>query len=58
MLEKFIQDALIIWATISGPLSTQCPILTAHLSPSDRRRAAYKTVIYAEAALTGSAVIG
>jgi len=59
MLEKFIQDALIIWATID-PIGTMAlfTALTAHLSPADRRRTAYKTILYASAVLMGSIVIG
>ena len=59
MLEKFIQDALIIWATID-PIGTMAlfTALTAHLSSEERRRAAFKTVIYAGAVLLGSIVIG
>lgn len=59
MPEKFIQDALIIWATID-PIGTMAlfTALTAHLSPADRRRTAYKTILYASAVLMGSIVIG
>lgn len=59
MLEKFIQDALIIWTTID-PIGTMAifAALTVHLSSADRRRTAYKTVIYAGAVLMGSIVIG
>jgi len=59
MLEKFIQDTLIIWATID-PIGTMAlfTAVTAHLSPADRRRTAYKTILYASAVLMGSIVIG
>lgn len=59
MLEKLIQDALILWATID-PIGTMgiFAALTVHLSPVDRRRTAYKVVIYAGAVLMGSIVIG
>jgi multiple antibiotic resistance protein len=59
MLEKLIQDALILWATID-PIGTMAifAALTVHLSPVDRRRTAYKVVIYAGAVLMGSIVIG
>lgn len=59
MLEKFIHDALILWATID-PIGTMAiyAALTAHLSPVERRRTAFKTVIYAGAVLMGSIVIG
>jgi len=59
MLEKFIQDTLIIWATID-PIGTMAlfTAVTAQLSPADRRRTAYKTILYASAVLMGSIVIG
>ena len=59
MLEKYIQDALIIWATID-PIGTMAlfTALTAHLSPAKRRRTAYKTIIYAGTVLLASIVIG
>lgn len=59
MVEKFVQDALIIWATID-PIGTMAlfTALTAPLSPSARRRTAYKTVLYAGAVLLGAIVIG
>jgi len=59
MLEKFTQDALIIWATID-PIGTMTlfTTLTAHMSPADRRRTAYKTLVYAGSVLMGSIVIG
>jgi len=59
VLEKFIQDALIIWATID-PIGTMAlfTALTAHLSSEERRRTAFKAIIYAGAVLLGSIVIG
>lgn len=59
MLEKYIQDALIIWATID-PIGTMAlfTALTPHFSAAERRRTAVKTVIYAGAVLLGSIVIG
>lgn len=59
MVEKYVQDALIIWATID-PIGTMAlfTALTAHLSPSERRRTAFKTVIYAGTVLLGSIVVG
>lgn len=59
MLEKFIQDALIIWATID-PIGTMAlfTALTAHLSPAARRRTAFKAILYAGAVLLASIVIG
>ena len=59
MVDKFIQDALIIWATVD-PIGTMAlfTALTARLSPAERRRTAYKTIFYAGAVLLGSIVIG
>ncbi|MEP7206611.1 MAG: MarC family protein [Casimicrobiaceae bacterium] len=59
MTEKFIQDAIIIWATID-PIGTMAlfTALTAHLSPADRRRTAFKAIFYAGAVLLGSILIG
>tara|TARA_R110002096_G_scaffold98404_2_gene218994 strand:- start:69 stop:683 length:615 start_codon:yes stop_codon:yes gene_type:complete len=59
MLEKFVQDAIIIWATID-PIGTMAVFtaVTAHLSSEERRRTAFKTVIYAGAVLLGSIVVG
>lgn len=59
MLDKFIQDALIVWATID-PIGTMAlfTALTTHMSPANRRRTAYKAIVYAGAVLLGSIVIG
>lgn len=59
MLEKFVQDALIVWATID-PVGTMAlfTALTAELGPSERRRVAFKTIAYAGAVLLGSIVVG
>ncbi len=59
MLDKYIQDALIIWATID-PIGTMAlfAALTAQLSPAERRRTAFKAVGYAAAVLLGAIVIG
>ena len=59
MLDKFIQDALIIWATID-PIGTMAlfAALTARLSAAERRRTACKTIAYAAAVLLGAIVIG
>ena len=59
MVDKFVQDALIIWATID-PIGTMALFagLTAHLDPADRRRTAYKAIAYAAAVLLGAIVIG
>lgn len=59
MLEKFIQDALIIWATID-PIGTMAlfTALTAKLTAEQRRRTAIKTITYAGVVLLGSIVVG
>jgi multiple antibiotic resistance protein len=59
MVEKFIQDALIIWATID-PIGTMAifAALTAGLTPNERRKTATRTVLYAGGVLIGSIVIG
>ena len=59
MLDKFIQDALIIWATID-PIGTMAlfAALTSRLSAAERRRTAYKAIAYAAAVLLGAVVIG
>jgi len=59
MLEKFIQDALILWATID-PIGTMAIFagLTAGLTPAERRRTATRTVMYAGAVLIGAIIIG
>ena len=59
MLSKFIQDALILWATID-PIGTMAIFagLTAGLTPAERRRTATRTVLYAGAVLIGAIVIG
>jgi multiple antibiotic resistance protein len=59
MIEKLTQDALIIWATID-PIGTMAlfTALTAHLTPAQRRRTAFKAIGYAALVLIGSIVIG
>lgn len=59
MIEKLTQDALIIWATID-PIGTMAlfAALTAHLTPTERRRTAFKAIGYAALVLIGSIVIG
>jgi multiple antibiotic resistance protein len=59
MLEKFIQDALIIWATID-PVGTMAIFvsITAGLSAGERRQAARRTVVYAGIVLIGAIIIG
>lgn len=59
MLDKLLQDALIIWATID-PIGTLAIFagLTSHLDDKERRRTAIRTVLYAGAVLLGSIVLG
>lgn len=59
MLDKFLQDALILWATID-PIGTMAIFagLTADLSAAERRKTATRTVLYAGAVLIGAIVIG
>ena len=59
MIEKIVQDALVIWATID-PIGTMAlfSVLTAHLSPQDRRKTAFKAVAYATCVLLTSIIVG
>ena len=59
MLEKLSQDALVIWATID-PIGTMAlfAALTSHLTDKQRRKTAFKTVLYAGCVLLGSILIG
>jgi multiple antibiotic resistance protein len=59
MLDKFVQDALIVWATID-PIGTMAIFtgLTAGLTPAERRRTAARTVLYAGTVLVGAIVVG
>jgi multiple antibiotic resistance protein len=59
MIEKIIQDAIIIWATID-PIGTMAlfAALTARLTPAERRRTAFKAIAYAAIVLVGSIVVG
>ena len=59
MIDKLIQDFLIIWATID-PIGTMALFagLTAKLSPAERRKTAYKTIIYATSVLLGAIIVG
>lgn len=59
MFEKFLQDLLIIWATID-PIGTTAIFvsLTAGMPAAERRRAATRTVTYAGIVLIGAIVIG
>lgn len=59
MPAKLTQDAVIIWATID-PYGTMAlfTALTARLASEERRRTAFKAVVYAGALPLGSIVIG
>lgn len=59
MIDKVIHDFLIIWATID-PIGTMALFvgLTSTLSAKDRRKTAYKTIIYSGLILVGAIVIG
>lgn len=59
MLEKLSQDALVIWATID-PIGTMAlfAALTSHLTEQQRRKTAFKTVLYAAGVLLGSILVG
>lgn len=59
MIDRMVQDFLIIWATID-PIGTMALFagLTAKLSPANRRKTAYKAIAYATAVLLGAIVIG
>ncbi|MEC8908571.1 MAG: MarC family protein [Pseudomonadota bacterium] len=59
MLDKAVQDALILWATID-PIGTLAifSALTAGMSVTQRRKTATSAVLYAGGVLIGSLVIG
>jgi multiple antibiotic resistance protein len=59
MLDKYIQDALILWATID-PIGTLAIFVshTAHLSEFERRRVALRVVAYATTVLLGAILVG
>ena len=59
MIDKVLHDFLIIWATID-PIGTMAlfAAMTATLSEKDRRRTAYKTVVYAALILIGAIAVG
>ncbi len=58
-IDKLIQDALIIWATVD-PIGTLAifTALTARLDPVQRRRTAIRAVAYSAAVLLGAIVVG
>lgn len=59
MLEKYLQDALILWATID-PIGTLAVFAsyTAHMDDAERRKIAVRAVVYATSVLVGAIVIG
>ena len=59
MIDKLLHDFLIIWATID-PIGTMALFagLTAKLTDKERRRTAYKTIIYAASILIGAIAVG
>lgn len=59
MIDKYIQDALILWATID-PIGTLAIFVaqTSHLSQADRRRVAFRVVAYATSVLLGAILVG
>ncbi|MGQ8365532.1 MarC family protein [Glaciecola sp. 1036] len=59
MFDNVLHDFLIIWATID-PIGTMALFagLTATLPAKERRKTAYKTILYASLILIGSIVLG
>lgn len=59
MIDKYIQDALIIWATVD-PIGTLAIFVahTSHLTDTERRRIAIRVVAYATSVLLGAILIG
>lgn len=59
MLNKIIHDALMIWVTIE-PIGTVVlfAALTSGLSPSERRKAATRAIVYSAIILLGAILIG
>lgn len=59
MLDKYLQDALILWATID-PIGTLAIFVshTAHMDDAERRKTALRVVMYATSVLLGALVIG
>lgn len=59
MVNQLIHDFLIIWATVD-PIGTMALFagLTSQLSEKDRRKTAYKTIVYAVLILTGAIAVG
>ncbi|MDR4461780.1 MAG: MarC family protein [Nitrospirales bacterium] len=59
MTEKFIRDALILWTTID-PIGTLAifTAITSKLDQKQRKRTAWKAILYSAAILLGAIVIG
>lgn len=59
MIDKLLQDFLILWATID-PIGTMALFagLTAKLTAAERRKTAYKAVAYAALVLLGALIVG
>lgn len=59
MIDKVLQDGLIIWATID-PIGTLAifTAITSKLDAEERRRTAIRTILYSAAVLLGSIVVG
>jgi multiple antibiotic resistance protein len=59
VIDKVIHDFLIIWATVD-PVGTMALFagLTAKLTAKERRKTAYKTILYAVLILIGAIVVG
>ena len=59
MTEKFIQDALILWTTID-PIGTLAifTAITGKLDAKQRKKTAWKAILYSAAILLGAIVIG
>ncbi|WP_221801343.1 MarC family protein [Oceanobacter mangrovi] len=59
MLDKFVQDALILWATID-PIGSMALFagLTANMTAEARRRTAIKTILYSGGVLIAAIVVG
>ncbi len=59
MTEKFIRDALILWTTID-PIGTLAifTAITARLDARQRKKTAWKAILYSAAILLGAIVLG
>lgn len=59
MIDKYVQDALIIWATID-PIGTLAIFVaqTSHMTDIERRRVAIRAIVYATSVLLGAILIG